>query len=77
MNAFSESSVQLLPFGVDHRLNNKISRLHEKCLAIELYKVFDSISPCIMKDVIPLITSFNYSIWGRSKFYSGPANSVI
>ena len=94
MNAFFKSQFSYSPLTwMMHRwkLNNKINRLHEKCLrvtyhdglfsfeellerensvsvhnrnihclAIELYKVFNSICPDIMKDVFPLSTTSNY-----------------
>ena len=47
-----------------------------QCVAIELYKVFNGISPDIIKDVFPLSTSSNYNIRNRLTFYSRPLNSV-
>ena len=89
------------------RLNNKINRLHDRCLrvvynnnqntfeelleldnsvsihyknlqclAIELYKIFNDISPDIMKDVFPLNTSSTYDIRNREIFYTRPVKSV-
>ena len=37
-------------------------------LAIELYKVFNGISPDIIRDVFPLNPSFDYNIRNRSNF---------
>ena len=45
-------------------------------LAIELYMVFNGISPDTMKDLFPLKTSSNYNIRNRSTFYSRPVNLV-
>ena len=90
------------------RLNNKINRLHERCLrvvynnnqntfqelldmdnsvsihhknlqclAIELYKIFNGISPDIMKDVFPLNTSSNYDIRNRPTFSTRRVRSVF
>ena len=96
MNAFFKGQFNYCPLVWmlhSRRLNNKINRLHERCLrvvhnnnqntlqelldldnsvsihhknlqclAIELYKIFNGISPDIMKDVFPLNTSSNYDI---------------
>ena len=59
-------------------LDNSVS-IHYKnlqCLAIELYKIFNGISPDIMKNVFPLNTSSTYDIRNREIFYTRPVKSV-
>ena len=47
-----------------------------KCLAIELFKIFNGISPDIMKDIFPLSTSSTYDTSNRKTFYTTPVQSV-
>ena len=59
-------------------MDNSIS-LHQRnlqCLAIELYKTFNDISPDIMKDIFPLNTSSIYDIRNTETFYTRPVKSV-
>ena len=110
MNAFFKAQFNYCPLVWmlhSRLLNNKINRLHERCLrvvynnnqntfeelleldnsvsthyknlqclAIELYKIFNGISPDIMKDVFPLNTSSTYDIRNREIFYTRPVKSV-
>ena len=111
MNAFFKAQFNYCPLVWmlhSRRLNNKINRLHERCLrvvhnnnqstlqelldldnsvsihhknlqclAIELYKIFNGISPDIMKDVFPLNTSSNYDIRNRPTFFTRRVRSVF
>ena len=111
MNAFFMAQFNYSPLVWmlhSRRLNNKINRLHERCLrvvynnnqssfeelldlddsvsihhknlqrlAIELYKIFNGISPDIMKDVFPLNTSSNYDIRNKPTFYTRRVRSVF
>ena len=45
-------------------------------LAIELYKVFHSLSPSIMKDVFHFNTNIPYNLRSRSKLYSRNPKTV-
>ena len=111
MNAFFKAQFNYCPLLWmlhSRRLNNKINRLHERCLrvvynnnqstlqelldldnsvsihhknlqclAIELYKIFNGVSPDIMKDVFPLNTSSNYDIRNRPTFFTRRVRSVF
>ena len=59
-------------------LHNSVSIYHRnlQCLAIELYKIFNGISPDIMKDIFPLNTSYIYNIKNRERIYTRPVKSV-
>ena len=59
-------------------LDNSVSIYHRnlQCLAIELYTMFNGISPDIMKNIFPLNTSSIYDIRNRETFYIRPVKSV-
>ena len=111
MNAFFKAQFNYCPLVWmlhSRRLNNKVNRLHKRCLrvvhnnnqstlqelldldnsvsiyhknlqclAIELYKIFNGISPDIMKDVFPLNASSNYDIRNRPTFFNRRVRSVF
>ena len=60
-------------------LDNSVSIHHKnlQCLTIELYKIFNGISPDIMKDVFHLNTSSNYYIRNRPTFFTRRVRSVF